>query len=76
MTGKNSREDVRRLIQAELARTMSPLHNTALLKLIAPRLPESAVLTAKGLNTLLHDDPAGRFVRVGPGLWQLKTKMP
>ena len=52
-----------------------PLHNTDLVQTVLVPLSLDGVVTAKALNTCLHDDPQFRFKRVAPGTWSLNPPL-
>lgn len=65
------RDRIRNESEQVLRERRKPLHNVELAEIVLPRLGISG-MTAKDLNTCLHDDPKARFVRVGRGTWTLK----
>jgi hypothetical protein len=69
---KNPREELRSLAAQALRANGLPMHNKAILSFVESRVNLPPNLTRKRLNTLLHDDPASRFIRVGPGTWRLR----
>lgn len=71
--GKPSKRNLIRQYAVEiLASAPYPVHVSRLAELVLPRIPGGAEITQKTVNTSLHDDPLGRFERVGLGTWKLK----
>jgi hypothetical protein len=75
------REPSRRdLIRAEALKVLkesgAPVHFTDIAAVVLARLGLESTVTAKTLNTSLHDDPEGRFKRVGLGRWIPNTEGP
>lgn len=70
--GQSVRDQIRAAAAKALAASGVPLHNTKLAGQILPLLGLVGQVSAKTLNTCLHDDPQQRFERVGPGLWKLR----
>lgn len=72
MTLVNSKRDrIRDLAEAAIRKAGGPMHNTDLADFILPKLQTGESASAKDINTALHDDPQGRFTRVGKGTWAL-----
>lgn len=68
----SKRDRMRELAAELLERRGGAMHYTRLAESIYPELA-LATEPVKALNTALHDDPAGRFRRVGKGTWALPT---
>ena len=75
------REPSRRdLIRAEALKIQeqagAPVHFNDIASVALARLGLESTVTAKTLNTCLHDDPKGRFKRGGLGRWIPNTEGP
>lgn len=68
----STRDRIRDSAEALLRIAREPLHNSKIADHVLQELALSATVTAKTVNTCLHDDPQNRFLRVGPGTWTLK----
>jgi hypothetical protein len=69
--GYSIRDQMRDAAERVLKEASGPMHNSQLASEILPTLGIGNTVTPKTLNTSLHDDPKGRFRRVGPGTWTL-----
>lgn len=69
---RSTRGVIRDLAEDILRQVREPLHNSELTRRILPSLGIGAAVTAKTVNTCLHDDPKFRFQRVGKGTWTLR----
>ena len=69
----SKRDRARDVAERLLAARREPLHNTDIAAAIWDEtgLSESE-MSAKDVNTALHDDPKQRFHRVSRGTWTLK----
>lgn len=72
--GESRRDRIRNLAEEIIRYRRMPLHNTEVTEYVRSRLGQLDEVSAKTVNTCLHDDPKGRFVRVGPGTWDVKAK--
>jgi hypothetical protein len=68
----SKRDRIRDKAEEVLRESQTPMHNAQIAELVLPSLGLSAIVSAKDLNTCLHDDPANRFIRVSKGTWTLK----
>lgn len=63
-------------IRDEAARVIGdagrPMHITEIGPLVIAALGLGDTVQIKRINDALHDDPARRFQRVGPGTWAVK----
>lgn len=66
------RHRIRDLAEELLRERREPLHNSEIATVVLNRLGLADKVTAKTVNTALHDDPQGRFQRVAAGTWTLK----
>ena len=72
---KSRRDQIRDLAERAIRQTGRPMHNSELTALILTELGlTEAELSAKTVNTSLHDDPAFRFSRVAAGTWSLRER--
>lgn len=69
---KSKRDQIRDAVEELLRRNGRPMHNTELAGAVLSGLGLAGRVKPKDLNTALHDDPQGRFARVGRGVWALK----
>ncbi len=76
MRGPSRRDLIRAEALKVLEEAGAPLHFTEIASVVLVRLGIEATVTAKTLNTSLHDDPVGRFKRVGLGKWIPNTQGP
>jgi hypothetical protein len=68
----SKRDRIRDKTEAILREAGAPLHNSRIAEVVLPTLGLSGLVSAKDVNTCLHDDPANRFVRVAKGTWTLR----
>lgn len=69
---KSKRDTIRDLAEALLRDARTPLHNSQIAEAVLAQMGMSGEVSPKTVNTSLHDDPLGRFLRVGQGTWTLK----
>jgi len=74
MAEKGYRNRIRDMAAEVLQERGEPLHHSAIASIVLTRLGLVGQVTAKTVNTSLHDDPLGRFERVGAGTWTLKAR--
>jgi hypothetical protein len=68
----SKRDQIRDKAEEILRECRTPMHNSKIAELVLPMLGLNALMSAKDVNTCLHDDPANRFIRVEKGTWTLK----
>lgn len=73
---KSTRDRIRDAAEELLRTTREPLHNSRIASEVLGRLGLSGKMSAKDVNTCLHDDPRARFKRVAPGTWTLREFWP
>ena len=72
---KSRRDQIRDVAEQALRRSTRPMHNSEITQAILSELALTAAdLSAKTVNTCLHDDPSGRFARVAAGTWDLRRR--
>lgn len=76
MSGPSRRDLIRAEALKVLEEEGSPMHFSEIADVVLARLGLVENVTAKTLNTSLHDDPSGRFKRVGFGRWVPNTEGP
>jgi hypothetical protein len=69
MPKESKRSLVRQEAHTLLRSRADPLHYTEIASVVLVRLHLEASMSAKDVNTCLHDDPEHRFVRVKRGTW-------
>jgi hypothetical protein len=69
---KSTRDQIRDQAEAVLRAAREPLHNSTITDSVCAALGLDGKVSAKTVNTCLHDDPQSRFMRVGAGTWTLK----
>lgn len=69
---KSTRDQIRDAAEELLRSAREPLHNSRIAEVVLSRLGLSGSVSAKTVNTCLHDDPQTRFIRTGKGTWTLK----
>lgn len=69
---KSKRDRIRDAAEQLLRARGDPMHNSEIAQYILLELGLHGELSAKDVNTSLHDDPLQRFIRVGRGTWTLK----
>lgn len=69
---KSTRETIRDLTETLLRTTRSPMHNSQIADTVLKQMGLTGTVSYKTVNTSLHDDPEGRFLRVAKGTWTLK----
>ena len=67
----SKRDRIRAAVETLLAEHSAPMHYERLAEIVLPALGLEDRAKPKDLNTALHDDPMGRFRRVGKGTWAL-----
>lgn len=67
------RDRIRAAAEEELRRSGLPMHDSDLAAAVIPRLQLVQTVSSKTVNASLHDDPEGRFQRVGRGTWVLRS---
>lgn len=70
---QSTRDQIRTLAEEVLLQHSEPMHNSLIANVVLPRLGLADSISRKTVNTCLHDDPEGRFIRVGAGTWTLRT---
>lgn len=69
---QSTRDQIRALAEEVLLQHREPMHNSLIANAVLPRLGLADSVSSKTVNTCLHDDPEGRFIRVGAGTWTLR----
>jgi len=67
----STRDQIRDGAECALREAGRPLHYREIAAAVLPTLSLSNTVSAKALNTSLHDDTSARFKRVGKGTWAL-----
>lgn len=66
------RERIRDAAEEILRSAGAPLHNREITERLHGQTGFEGDVTPKDVNTTLHDDPLGRFQRVGRGIWRVQ----
>ena len=67
--GPTPRQSVQEAAEKLLRSSATPMHYKAIAQSVLPALGLTGRLSAKDLNTALHEDKLHRFIRVGKGTW-------
>lgn len=70
---KSTRDQIRDEAEHALRAAREPMHNSKITEVVLRTLGLEGEVSAKTVNTCLHDDPQGRFARVAAGTWTLKA---
>lgn len=69
---ESKRDRIRDAAQEILRAAGVALHNREITERLLGQMSFEGSVTPKDVNTTLHDDPRGRFERVGRGTWRLR----